>query len=270
MRLWHWVVFILPMTVLHSLATDPGADPANRYAWGENIGWVSAQSAQHDLTVHFDGTAGWLAGWLWGENVGWIKIGAGSGGPYANRTADDWGVNMDAVGNLTGYAFDHTTCDAAINPTNGAFSGHAWCENTGWVTFRGASPDYGVRCLAFDTQSHGTPNWWLDHHGVGESSDPGDGVPAWQKYVMDTDPHDMGSCLQITAVSNAASTTTVAFSPTSVRRYYTLWSCTDAESGAWSNLTGHGAVSGAGGQQFLTTTNAPPRAFYRVRVRLTP
>jgi hypothetical protein len=93
--------------------------------------------------------------YAWGENVGWINFG-------------------------------HAQCDAAIDPANGEFSGHAWGENIGWLKFNGTSPDYGVRSMAFDTQAQGTPNWWLGAHGVTEGYDAGDGVPASDKYVMDT------------------------------------------------------------------------------------
>ena len=57
----------------------------------------------------------------------------------------------------------------------------------GWLKFKGTSPVYGVRSMAFDTQSQGTPNWWLDHHMVTEVYDAGGGVSAWRKYVMDTE-----------------------------------------------------------------------------------
>ena len=124
-------------------------------------------------------------------------MGSAGGGPYANTTSNNWGVNLAANGDLSGYA---------------------WGENIGWLKFKGTSPDYGVRSMAFYTQPQGTPNWWLNHHGVAEGHDAGDAVPAWQKYVMDTDPNVAGDYLRITSLSNAAASKVVAFTPASTRR----------------------------------------------------
>ena len=56
-------------------AGDTGTDPAGKYAWGENVGWANAAPTSQDMTVHFDGDAGWLSGHAWGENMGWINFG---------------------------------------------------------------------------------------------------------------------------------------------------------------------------------------------------
>ena len=197
MRTTGWATAMVLAIALAVGANDTGTDPADKYAWGENIGWGDAGPTNHNVSVHFDGDAGWLSGLIWGENVGWIVTGSADGGPYANTTGNNWGVNLSANSDLSGYAwgenvgwidFGHALCDAAINLTNGEFSGHAWGENIGWLKFKGSDPDYGVRTLAFDTRAQGTPNWWMDHFGVTEGYDAGDGVPAWQKYVMDVNP----------------------------------------------------------------------------------
>ena len=54
---------------------------------------------------------------VWAENIGWINL--GHGGPYANTTGGNFGVN--------------------VHPTTGALSGLAWGENVGWVNFSGGS-----------------------------------------------------------------------------------------------------------------------------------
>ena len=183
---------------------------------------------------------GVLSGHSWGENVGWINFG-------------------------------HAQCDAAINPANGEFSGHAWGENIGWLKFKGTSPDYGVRSMAFYTQPQGTPNWWLDYHGVGEDHDAGDGVPASDKYVMDCDPNVAGDYLRISAVSNAPTGADVAFTPASTHRYYTLTRRDDLTAGGWSNVVGQVAVSyGTTGEKTMQDTNAAARTFYSVKVTVGP
>lgn len=175
----------------------------------------------------------------WGENVGWIN-------------------------------FEQTHGQPAINPANGEFSGHVWGENIGWVKFSGTSPEYGVRTLAFDTQSKGTPNYWLVGHGVTEDHDAGDGVPASDKYVMDVDPTVSGNSLRLTSIVQADGETEVAFTPASSRRYYTLTRRDSLTEGGWSNVVGNIRVPGSGGEQALTDEEPTGTMFYRVTVTVSP
>lgn len=280
MRTVRWVAIGLLAGTLATRAGETGTDPAHRHAWCENIGWVNAGPAECGVTVHYyEGSGGWISGYVWGENIGWIAMGSAGGGPYGNTTISNWGVNLSASGTLSGYAwgenvgwvnFGHVQCDAAINPGNGEFSGHAWGENIGWLRFKGTSPDYGVRSMAFYAQLRGTPNWWLAAHGVTEDHDAGDGVPAWRKFVMDADPNVADNGLRITALSNEAGAKVVSFGPASVRRYYTLTRREDPAAGGWSNVVGHVAVPGIGGVQTMRDTNTAARAFYSVKVTVTP
>jgi hypothetical protein len=261
-------------------ADNTGMDSTNRYAWGENVGWADAGPTNHEVTVHYvEGTGGWLSGYAWSENIGWIMMGSAGGGAYANISSNSWGVNLAANGDLSGYAwgenvgwihFEQTQGLPTVDIANGEFSGHAWGENIGWLKFNGTSPDYGVRTLAFDTQPQGTPNWWLDAHGVTEGYDAGDGVPASDKYVMDTDPNVEGDYLRITAVSNTVSETDITFTPASTRRYYKLTRTEELTAGVWSNVVGQVAVPGIGGGQTMQDTNTASRAFYSVKVTVEP
>jgi hypothetical protein len=264
-----------------AVAVNTGTDAVHKYAWGENVGWVNAGPTNHEVTVHYyEGTSGWLSGYAWGESIGWIAMGSTGGGPYANTTSNNWGVNLAANGALSGYAwgenvgwinFEQTHGQPFISPVTGEFSGHAWGENIGWLKFKGSSPDYGVRTLAFDKQPHGTPNWWLDHHGVTEVHDAGDGVPAWQKYSMDTDPNVAGDYLRITALSSAPPARVVTFTPASTRRYYTLARSERLAEGGWSNVAGQVAVQyGTAGAKTMQETNGAVRLFYTVKVTVAP
>jgi hypothetical protein len=256
-------------------------DPTNTYAWTENAGWTHAGSTNYGVTVHYyEGTQGWLSGYLWGENIGWLSMGSSGGGPYANTSSNTWGVNIATNGMLSGYAwgenvgwinFGHTNCDAVINLINGDFSGHAWSENIGWIKFKGDSPTYGVRSLAFDTQEYGTPNWWLAYYGVTESYDAGDLVPAWQKYVMDIAPNVTNNGLRITGISKTPTQTEVTFTPVSARRYYTLAWKEQLTSENWSNVVGQsGLMFSSTEDQSMMDTNTMSRAFYRIKVSVTP
>jgi hypothetical protein len=281
MRIVRWMSAALLAGTLAAVAGDTGTDLTHKYAWGENVGWLNAYSDHHTVNIHYsEGTGGWLSGHLWAENIGWIVIGSAGGGPFANTTAENWGVNLAGGGWLSGYAwgenvgwinFGAAQCDARIDVDSGAFAGHAWGENIGWVKFSGASPDYGVRTLAFDKQPKGTPNWWLANHDLDEDYDAGDNVPAWRKFVMDTDPKVAGDYLRITSVSNApAGGTEVVATPASAWRYYTLRRRADLTTGEWEDVPDQVNLAGTGGVLPMQDADPADKMFYSVEVKVSP
>lgn len=272
-----FLVFVWICLLSTGVWAATGIDSTHKHAWTENTGWANAAPTNGGVTVHFNGTSGYLTGLAWGENIGWIKLGNDAGGPYANSSASDWGVNLDAVGNLTGLAwgenvgwikFDSDNSAVTIDLATGRFNGNAWGENIGWVRFQGTAPDYNVRTLAFDKQPQGTPNWWLENYAVTEDYDAGDGVPAWKKYVMDTDPNVQGDYLRITVISNLPPAT-VTF-PSSARRYYTLQRREDLRTGDWTNVVTQTGIPGEVGLTSLQDATATTQQFYRVEVKTTP
>jgi hypothetical protein len=96
-----------------------------------------------------------LTGYAWHEGTGWVKLGSDSGGPYANTTAANWGVNLDTLtGTLSGFAWSENAGWIRMDPPFGGvtydgltreMSGWAWSEGYGWIHFRSAAPvAYGV------------------------------------------------------------------------------------------------------------------------------
>ena len=139
-------------------------DSTYKYAWGENIGWTNWRPYYGGVTVYSE----CLTGYTWNENVGWIKIGDnssnctdndccqnGTSKGYENDSnsvdddgdgeVDDWGVNNNGSGNLSGYAwgenigwlnFDDTSVNdysQVVIDGSGNFTNYAWGENVGWV-----------------------------------------------------------------------------------------------------------------------------------------
>lgn len=261
----HVVVFLLMMAVaIADASAATGIDPAKKYAYGENVGWLNTRpDTNNQLTIHFDGTSGYLSGFAWGENIGWICFPTNGFG----------GVTIGASGNLSGFAWGENVGwirfpisgngGVSINTTSGQFTGHAWGENIGWISFDSANHD--VRTVAFDRQGQGTPNWWLDHHRVTETHDAGDGVPAWQKYAMDVSPTNAGNGLVITSVTNNGNAR-VTFTPASSRRYYTLMRSTNLAASSWTTVPSQSRVAGVGSAQTLTDTNASPSTHFSIRV----
>ena len=146
-------------------------DPAHRFSWGENIGWVNWQ---HDTPLAGDGVfvdVDHLAGFAWAENVGWINMGNG-GGPYANSPGDSstFGVNLNgSTGILSGFAwgenigwvnFDTSAArgqdGARFDNCNRRFRGYVWGENVGWINLNDATHFVAVGpCVAGDLDCDG-------------------------------------------------------------------------------------------------------------------
>ncbi|MFA6325040.1 MAG: hypothetical protein WCX46_02320 [Candidatus Paceibacterota bacterium] len=80
----------------------------NKYAWGENIGWVNFGLSNGNVQISDIA----LTGYAWNENYGWINL----------------NVNNLAGGSVT-------------NDAEGNLGGNAWGEKLGWISFSGVTID---------------------------------------------------------------------------------------------------------------------------------
>ncbi|MDY7095807.1 MAG: hypothetical protein SX243_22760 [Acidobacteriota bacterium] len=101
---------------------------------------------------------------MWSENAGWISLSCLN---TASCGDQQWGVEHDGLGNLTGFAWGENfgwisfSCTNTNSCSSGSFgvhadlatgklSGFAWSENLGWISFACentsscANADYGV------------------------------------------------------------------------------------------------------------------------------
>lgn len=125
-------------------------------------------------------------------------------------------------------------------------------------------------CAANQTTS-GTPHWWLARYALPTNDadalyDEGDGVPAWQEYVADTDPTNAASYFRITGVTNLPPWT-IYFDSSSDRAYTLIW-CSNLVDGTWSNVMGQESRKGVGGPDQMQDTNSSASQFYRLKVDL--
>jgi hypothetical protein len=74
------------------LLSPSNIDPAHKFSWGENIGWMNWLDADGGADGVFVG-ADFLSGYIWMENAGWLNVGNGNG-PYGNTGGADFGVNI--------------------------------------------------------------------------------------------------------------------------------------------------------------------------------
>jgi hypothetical protein len=174
MKIKQFIIVLAVFSFLLSpiLSIADNIDSTNKYSWGENIGWMNwapiYDSTEYGVTVYDE----CLTGYIWTENAGWIKVGdmscsggdccqAGTTKGYENDSnstdndgdgvTDDWGVNNDGSGNLSGYAWGENAGwinfdDTSVNDYNqvvingdGEFTDYAWGENVGWVNMNCAN-----------------------------------------------------------------------------------------------------------------------------------
>ena len=70
-------VFVIAVTVVAVNApAQSNIDPAHKFGWSENCGWMNwrdAGAGQHGVRI----LPTCLTGWIWSENLGWITVGHG-------------------------------------------------------------------------------------------------------------------------------------------------------------------------------------------------
>ncbi len=157
---------------------QPPVDPAHRFSWQENCGWMNwlagpaaPGTVANTPSVVFART--YLAGWVWSENLGWINLGGtpADGLHHSNANGADFGVNRNAEGLLSGFAWSENTNwinfsgGALATPPNPArydagasrLRGFAWGENIGWLNLDDAALYVGVLCPSdFDLDGNTT------------------------------------------------------------------------------------------------------------------
>lgn len=144
-------------------ATTGTIDSTDKYAWGENIGWINFGSSQGNVVVSDTE----LTGFAWGENIGWISLNCSNTNTCA---AVDYKVSNTIGGKLSGYAWSENTGwinftpEFGVNPyisDIGEFRGLAWGENVGWINFNCA---YAGTCATVDFK---VKTDWLPHDSGG-------------------------------------------------------------------------------------------------------
>jgi hypothetical protein len=194
------------VTVVSGDNTDQNNSGA-KYAWGENVGWISARPTSE---AYGPGGTGMqisdtdATGYLWGENIGWINLSC-KNDATCGGAAGNWGVTNDGNGHLSGYAwaenagwisfscnnnpatcastgsygvtitkYDVTTPHAAA----GVFTGAAWGENIGWISFN-CSNDASCGTVSYYVQT-GAPD--TDGDGCRDAAEVAFGLNPWNPW----------------------------------------------------------------------------------------
>jgi hypothetical protein len=270
---------LLPSALSVRAATT--IDPANKYAWGANFGWIDWRGDTNNGGVIGEFVC---SGYLYSANVGWINLGSGSpanGIQYQNNSASDFGVNQDGLGNLRGYAYGanigwinfENTGAPKVDLASGRLTGYVWSANCGWISLSNAVAYVQTDTIAPGTDSNGDgiPDAWeLQNFGtinIDPNADPDhDGMSNRQEYLAGTNPNNPLDYLKITSESfgTGGTTATLRWNSVLTRQYY-IEKTLNLKSSPWTD-SGLGLISSGGASTTGTfsDTNAPMR-LYRVR-----
>ena len=229
-------------------------DPAHPHAYGANVGWVDARG---DATNGAAVGRFYCTGHLYGANVGWIGLGNGptNGWRYGNAAADDWGVNHDGEGRLSGCAwganvgwivFEQTHGQPRVDLRTGNLSGHAWSANAGWIGLsnvqafvRTASldsgPDADLDDLP-DAYEYRYTNTLAALSGLAGHDADADGATDWMEAGADTDPLDGEDLLRIVSLETGDSTNRVTWTARPTRLYRLETTNDVAAVGPWTDV----------------------------------
>jgi len=233
--------FVATTSVLLAMAAACQAgttiNPTHAYAYGANVGWMNWRGdVAHGVVLG----QSYCTGSVWSANAGWICLGNGPTNcwRYSNASGNDWGVNHDGAGHLSGCAyganigwinFEQTYGQPRVDLRTGNLSGYAYGANIGWISLSNVQAHVQTDRLDTgpDTDQDGLPDAWeygqtnvLAALGGGGLADfDHDGMTDTQEYLADTDPLNPDDNLRITALAAARQTNTVAWTARPTRLY---------------------------------------------------
>lgn len=277
------LAFLL-LAFVHAGHAATTISPEHAHAWGANIGWVNwrADGANGAVIGEY-----FCSGHIYGANVGWISLGSGApadGQQYQNKSASDFGVNVDDAGNLRGFAYGANIGWVNFEPRGvpkvdlrtGKLSGFIYGANVGWISLSNAVAFVQTDRVAPspDSDSDGIPDAWELRQAANlttltaKGDQDGDGFSDVQEYLADTDPIESSDNLRITSFSPKPDRTSVTLTwTTKPTRFYEVQRSPSLGAGSsWSDLTAD-ALSPDGGASTTKTfsDDAAAQRFYRVR-----
>lgn len=232
---------------------DTTVDAVNRNAYGANAGWLNARG---DVSHGAVFGALYCTGYVWSANCGWIGLGNGPTNHwnYSNASSNDWGVNHDGAGNLSGYAyganigwvtFEQTNGHPRLDLRTGNLSGYAYGANVGWISLSNAQgfAQTGTLEPGPDSDNDGLPDAWEYAQAgnltalIGGTGDRDrDGLTDEEEYIADTDPLAKADFLEIVSINTAGSTNGIVWTSRPTRLYRLEATNALGASGGWLDV----------------------------------
>ena len=256
-------------------------NPASRYAYGANAGWLDWRGDTNSGAVVGEYVC---SGYIYAGNLGWIHLGGAppvNGTQYGNNSGTDYGVNHDGLGNLRGYAYGanigwvnfETNGAPRVDLATGRLSGAVYSANCGWISLSNALAFVQTDTIAAgaDTDGDGIADAWEFSYTntlkafTAFSDTDGDGVSDQSEYFADTNPRVAADKLLITdyltTPGGTLATLTWMSRPT---RFYFIQKTPDLPTSPWLD-SGLGLITpdGDATTRAFADTNAPMR-YYRV------
>jgi hypothetical protein len=255
--------------------------PGHSHSWGANLGWLNwrpdpINGAEIGQFI--------CSGYIYSANVGWINLGQGTpanGIHYQNNSASDFGINMDAAGNLRGLAYGanigwihfETMGGARVDLWSGVLHGFVYSANTGWISLSDSKFRLAVEFIASgaDLDGDGIPDAWeLLHAGdlvtFNSTTDTDqDGQTDLQEYLAGTDPLDPDDNLRITNLSNPSpGHARITWTSNPTRQYRIEKRRSLSPDSLWTDL-GLGLHLPSGAVTSRDISTAAPSEFYRIQ-----
>lgn len=101
------ILSVLSLHPVSVLAASGVVDSNNKYAWGENLGWVNFGATGGNIAITDDK----ITGFAWSQAYGWINF-----GPFSNYSG-------------------------VTNNASSVLGGHAWSSSLGWIAMNGVTID---------------------------------------------------------------------------------------------------------------------------------
>ncbi len=253
-------------------------------AWSANGGWIQWHPDPADGAVIGEYRC---AGFIYSQNFGWINLGSGlpaNGIRYQNNSASDFGVNLDAQGNLRGAAYGanvgwilfEDTGAPRLDPNTGSIRGFAYGANIGWVNLGEFPNSLSVNFIApgndHDLDSIADA-WELEQTGSLDILQPDadfdkDGLSDQEEFLADTDPTDPGENLRMLqwSVQPGTGSFVIKWSSRETRRYTIEASSSLGPDVPWVPLTPKELPGEANSMSMiLEWEQTVPQAWFRVK-----
>ncbi len=129
---------LLAQSLSPAFASEGNIDSTNKYAWGENAGWINFHPTHSQVTINT--STGEFDGYAWSENLGWIHFKNVSPAykvqtswptvTWNGSSSTDWGTAANCDSNAVPASTENVVIpDATTTPSDPTVSSGAVCDN---------------------------------------------------------------------------------------------------------------------------------------------